>query len=326
MNSGRSGLRWLGWIVLIACVLVLPSLLKVSTYVFHTINMVAYYTIAVVGLNILMGYTGQISIGHAAFYGIGAYTSAILSMKLGYPFWALMLLAGLMASVVGMLVGAACLRLKEIYLAMATIGLAGVVEGIIINWDALTGGSMGLLGIPYFKIGSMKLNTPDKQFFLVIPVTIILLVAAKSLVASRVGRGLMAIREDPVAASCCGINATAYKLMAFTISAFYGGVAGSLFAHSTGILFPNHFGFDVSVLLLMMLVLGGRGTIVGSIVGAALMTIGFEMLRSLKEYQMILYGLMLIASILFLPHGIVGSLVEKRRTILDLLSLGAKAP
>ncbi len=319
MKGCQRRVQWVVWILAVLGILGLPPLLGVSTYVFHTINMVAFYTIAVVGLNILMGFTGQISIGHAAFYAIGAYTSGILAMKFGYPFWALIILAGLMAAAVGLLVGAACLRLKEIYLAMATIGLAGVVEGVIINWDAMTGGSMGLLGIPYFKIGATKLSTPEKQFFLVIPVAIVLLFIARNIVTSRVGRGLMAIREDPVAASCYGINTTAYKLLAFTISAFYGGVAGSLFAHSSGILFPNHFGFDVSVLLLMMLVLGGRGTVTGSIVGAALMTIGFEMLRSLKEYQMILYGVLLVASILFLPQGIVGSLLEKKRSILALL-------
>jgi branched-chain amino acid transport system permease protein len=302
-----------------ALVLVLPLLLNLSSYVFHTINMIAYFTIAVAGLNILMGYTGQISIGHAVFYAIGAYTSAILARKLALPFWMLIPLAGFAAALMGFFMGACCLRLKEIYLAMATIGLAGAGEGIIINWDTLTGGSMGLLGIPYFSIGSFVLDTPQRQYFLVIPIMLLMLFVARQIVTSRVGRAFMAIREDPVAATCYGIDTTGYKLIAFTLSAFYCGVAGSLFAHSTGIVFPDNFGMEVSIVLLMMLVIGGRGTITGSIVGAALLTAGFELLRGIKDYQMIVYGMVLVAFILFIPQGIVGALVAQARKHLPAL-------
>ena len=288
--------------------LFLPSLMNLSAYVFHTLNMVAIYVIAVTGLNILMGYTGQISIGHAAFFGIGAYTSAIVAMKLGFPFVLLLTIGGCSAALVGFFVGIACLRLKEVYLAMATIALAGVVQVMIVNWSSLTGGSIGLLGIPYFNVGFTKLDNPEKQFFLIVPLTFLLLVTAALVVNSRIGRAFKAIREDSLAASCYGIDATWYKLLSFTISAFYGGVGGSLFAHSGGILFPDHFGIDISVLFLMMLVLGGRGSIAGGVIGAALMTIGFELLRGLKEYQMILYGLILVVFILFMPQGIVGAL------------------
>ncbi len=297
------------WVFLLA----LPPLFHSSSYIFHTLNMIAYFTIAVAGLNILMGYTGQISIGHAVFYAVGAYVSAILARKFALPFWLLIPLGGVAAALMGFCMGAACLRLKEIYLAMATIGLAGAGEGVIINWDTMTGGSMGLLGIPYFSVGSFVLDTPQKQYFLVMPLMLLMLFLARQLVTSRVGRAFMAIREDPVAAACYGIDTTAFKLLAFTVSAFYGGVAGSLFAHSTGILFPDHFGMEVSILLLMMLVIGGRGSIMGSIVGAALLTAGFELLRSVKDYQMIVYGMVLVAFILFMPQGIVGTLLAHRK-------------
>lgn len=311
--------RYLKIVLPWALVLALAPLLNLSNYVFHTINMIAYFTIAVAGLNILMGYTGQISIGHAVFYAIGAYTSAILARKFAFPFWMLIPLAGLAAALMGFFMGAACLRLKEIYLAMATIGLAGAGEGIIINWDTLTGGSMGLLGIPYFSVGSFVLNTPQRQYCLVIPLMLLMLFVARQIVTSRVGRAFMAIREDPVAAACYGIDTTGYKLLAFTISAFYGGVAGSLFAHSTGIIFPDHFGMDVSILLLMMLVIGGRGSIMGSVVGAALLTAGFELLRGIKDYQMIVYGMVLVAFILFMPQGIVGTLLAQAKKHLPAL-------
>lgn len=313
-------------ICLLVLLFALPLLLDVSGYIFHTINMIAYFTIAVAGLNILMGYTGQISIGHAVFYAVGAYTSAILARKFAFPFWLLIPLAGLAAALMGFVMGAACLRLKEIYLAMATIGLAGAGEGIIINWDTLTGGSMGMLGIPYFSIGPFLLDRPQKQYFLVIPLTIFMLFLARQIVTSRVGRAFMAIREDHVAAACYGIDTTGYKLLAFTISAFYGGVAGSLFAHSNGMLFPDNFGMEVSIVLLMMLVIGGRGAIMGSVVGAALLTAGFELLRGIKDYQMIVYGMVLVAFILFMPQGIVGALLAQRKHLAALCGVNKCTP
>jgi branched-chain amino acid transport system permease protein len=313
----RRGLR--GKLIVSAGVIVLfflPVLFKSSDYVFHTLNMIAYYTIAVTGLNILLGYTGQISIGHAALFAIGAYTSALLALKFGFSAFLLIPLSGLAAAVVGFFMGAACLRLKEIYLAMGTIGLGGAVEGVIINWDTLTGGSMGLLGIPYLRVGSFVFNTQYRQYFLVYPIMIFLLLIARGIISSRFGRAMMAIREDAIAAASYGIDTTGYKLLAFTLSAFYGGIAGSLFAHSTGILFPDHFSMEVSILLLMMVVIGGRGTISGSIMGATLMTAGFEFLRGLKEFQMVIYGILLVFFILFMPQGIMGSLLMRKDRIL----------
>ena len=278
-----------------------------SSYWLNLVNLAISFSIACLGLNIVLGYTGQLSLAQAAFWGVGAYTSAILTTQLGVPVWVGMIAAFFVAGLFGVLLGIPTLKLTGHYLAMTTIGFGIIVQLILINAIWLTNGADGIPKIPSPWIGSFELKDPN-TFFYVAAVSLILLTwAAIRLKGSRVGRAFMAIRENEMAAETTGVNSTYYKIMAFALSAGYAGFGGWLFAHSCShYISPDTFSFVQSVMLLVMAVLGGNGSAIGSIVGATLLTLVPEVLRFLKDSYMMFYGGGIVAIMIFMPGGIAG--------------------
>ena len=291
---------------LIVAILLLPRMVT-SSYWLNLINLSISFSIACIGLNIVLGYAGQLSLAQAAFWGVGAYTSALLTTQLGIPVWAGMFAAFFMAALFGVLLGIPTLKLSGHYLAMATIGFGIILQLILVNEIWLTNGSDGITKIPSPWIGSLELKDPG-SFFYVAAVSLVLFTwGAIHLKDSRVGRALMAIRENEMAAETTGVDTTYYKIMAFALSAGYAGFGGWLFAHSCShYISPDTFSFDQSVMLLTMAVLGGNGSAIGAIVGATLLTLLPEILRFLKDSYMMFYAAGIVLIMIFMPGGIAG--------------------
>ena len=293
-------------VVLALAVLIFPWMVG-SGYWLNLVNLAISFSVACLGLNIVLGYTGQLSLAQAAFWGVGAYTTTLLTVKCGMSVWVGMVAAFVVAALFGVLLGIPTLKLSGHYLAMATIGFGIILQLVLINATWLTDGSDGIPKIPSPKIGPYEFKDPN-TFFYVAAVSLILLTwASIRLKNSRVGRAFMAVRENEMAAETAGVDATYYKIMAFALSAGYGGFGGWLFAHSgSHYISPDTFSFDQSVMLLAMMVLGGNGSAVGSIVGATLLTLVPETLRFLKDYYMMVYAASIVAVMIFMPGGIAG--------------------
>ncbi|MDR1534800.1 MAG: branched-chain amino acid ABC transporter permease [Planctomycetota bacterium] len=282
---------------------VLPFLLD-NNYVFHLLAMSGIYMVLAMSLNLLIGFTGLFSLGHAAFYGLGAYASALLTQDCGLPFPAAFALSGLLAAAFGAAVGFPALRLRAIFLAIATMGLNEIVRLFLTNLDGLTGGPAGLPGIPEPDLWLVRLGQP-RDFY----VAAMLLAAGTYLVlanilSGRPGRALIAIRDDETAARSIGVDVTAYKVAAFGVSAFFAGLAGSFFAHYLTYISPDSFGLSESFAIIAMVSLGGLGNLRGSLWGAFLLCSIPEIFRSLQDFRELIYGLTLVLIIRVLPDGI----------------------
>ncbi len=250
--------------------------------------------IMALGLNLITGVTGQLSLGHAAFMSIGAYASAIATVNYELPFLLGVLIGGLVACVFGIIIGFPTLRLSGDYLAIATLGFAEIVRVQFTNMK-ITNGAIGFLGIE----GSTT-------FPIVMTIAVVTICAMVWLENSRNGRAMLAIREDEIASSAVGINTTLYKIQALAIGAFCAGVGGALFAHTTTFIQPTDFGFLKSIDILCIVVLGGLGSIPGTIIGAIVLTASPEILRPLANYRMMVYGLLLVVIMIFRPNGLLG--------------------
>jgi branched-chain amino acid transport system permease protein len=278
-----------------------------SSYWLNLVNLAISFSVACLGLNIVLGYTGQLSLAQAAFWGVGAYTSAILTTRMGMPVWGGMIAAFVVAGLFGVLLGIPTLKLTGHYLAMTTIGFGIILQLILINAIWLTKGSDGIPKIPSPWLGSYELKDPG-AFFYVAAVSLILFTwASIRLKDSRVGRAFLAIQGNEMAAETTGVDSTYYKIMAFALSAGYAGFGGWLFAHSgSHYISPDTFSFDQSVVLLAMAVLGGNGSAVGAVVGAVLLTMLPEVLRFLKDSYMMVYAAGIVLIMIFMPGGIAG--------------------
>jgi ABC-type branched-subunit amino acid transport system ATPase component/ABC-type branched-subunit amino acid transport system permease subunit len=293
-------------LLLLASVFILPLVIT-SNYWLNILNLGISFSVACLGLNIVLGYAGQLSLAQAAFWGVGAYASAILTTKLGLSVWIGMLSSFVVAGIFGVLLGIPTLKLSGHYLAMATIGFGIIVQLILINTIWLTNGSDGITAIPSPWIGPIELREANTFFYFAALSLILLIWVTLRIKGSRVGRALMAIRENEMAAETMGIDTTFFKIMAFTLSAGYAGFAGSLFAHcGSHYISPDTFSFDQSVMLLAMAVLGGNGSAVGSVVGATLLTLVPEVLRFLKDSYMMVYAAGIVVIMVFMPGGIAG--------------------
>lgn len=279
-------------------------------YVLRILIMSGIFVMLTLSLNLVTGFTGQFCLGWAAFYGIGAYTSALLTMKAGLSFWLAMPLGGFMAALFGLLLGLPTMRLKEIYLAITTLGFGEIIRLIMLNWTDLTRGSMGLPGIPAPMLFAYEFSSNTAYYYLILAMVLVTIAAIRRLINSRTGRALIAIREDELAAKSMGIDVTAYKMLAFAVGAFFAGLAGSFYAHYTSFIDPHTFSFTESIAILAMAVLGGLGSINGSILGAVVLTIIPELLRSIAEYRLIVFGLIMMAVMLLRPQGIFGKARE----------------
>jgi len=293
--------------LLILIVGLLPIVFNDKTFLILLMCTSAIYIIAVSGLDILFGYSGQISLGHAAFYAIGAYTSSILSTRLGITPWITVILGGILATIIAVLIAIPTVKLVHHFLALVTIGFGQIVSIFIGNAERLTNGHSGIMFIPNFKIGSFSINKMISYFYVVFFIMLLFLLIKQKIIKSRIGRAFMAIRENPIAANSSGINVQYYKVMAFAISAFYTGIAGAMYAHFINFISPETFGFSQSVLFFTMLLVGGKGNLFGPIVGAVILTVASQYLQGLSNYQGLVYGGILLLTVLFLPQGIVGS-------------------
>jgi len=276
---------------------------------------IGIYTISALGLNLVVGYTGLLSLCQAAFLGIGAYSTAVLMTALNMGFWEAMIISGFIAALCGILIGIPTLRLKGDYLAIATLGFGEIVKNVIVNWDSVTKGPMGINGIPGPDFFGFMFSSMDKISWVILiwGIVIITYYFVRRIVRSRIGRALEAIREDEIAASAMGINIAKYKIGAFTTGAFLAGIAGSLFASYNQSVAPLTFDFMMSIMILCMVVLGGLGNNFATIIGAILIVIASELPRLLgishiipPQLNQVIFGFILVLMMIYRPQGIVG--------------------
>jgi len=267
-------------------------------------TLVAVNAVVAIGLNLLSGYTNQLSFGHAGFLAIGAYVAALLTLRVpALPVPLTLLAAGLATALVGLALGIPCLRLEGLYLAMATLAFGFVVTEAITNLDWLTRGNDGLR-VPLARLGPWTLATDAARYYLAVAVAAAMILAALNVAATRTGRAFLAIRTSEIAAQASGINAAAYKTIAFVLSAFYTGVAGGLFAFVVGFLSPDAFDVFLSVDFLVMIILGGLGSVLGSVAGAAIVTVLNDSLAGFQAFRPLIFGAIMIIFMLFMPGGL----------------------
>lgn len=295
----------LPWFLTFILLLPLPFLLG-NNYKIYLVNYIGIMIILATGLNIVKGFCGQVTVGHVALYAVGAYTSAVLSTKLGLAFWGCLPLAVIATVMAGAIVGIPSLRLEGAYLALATLAFAQAVE-VYIRVTTFLGSASGIGGIAPPELFGFQLNTYFRYYYLVLPMMLVALYASFAILRSATGRAFMAVREDPLSAAATGVNVKRYKLIAFMMSAVYAGVAGSLFAHMLpGYVHPNNFTIIEMVTVLLMVVLGGIGNVWGGIIGAIVVTIVADLTRDYYFYQLLLFGLVIVGTVLFMPKGIGG--------------------
>jgi branched-chain amino acid transport system permease protein len=288
-------------------VFVAPLFLK-GNYLLNVFVFVGINTMLAVALNLLLGYGGQISLGHAAFFGMGAYISGIITTRFPADPFLIIILAAIIAGALAFVIGFPILKLKGHYLAMATLGF-GIIMYIIFNETVdFTGGPSGLSGIPNLHIGSLIFDNDRNNYYLVWVCTLSFMLLSINLSQSRIGRALRAINDSEVAARVMGVNARILKVQIFTVSAVISAVAGSLYAHIMTFIAPASFGFNFSVELLTMVVIGGLGSIYGSFLGAAILTMLPEFLRVFQDFDIVVYGLMLILMTMFMPGGLISGM------------------
>ncbi len=282
----------------------------IDPYILQIMINICIASILALGLNLITGLTGQLSLGHAAFMSIGAFTGGILTIKFGFPFCFDILAAGLFAALSGIIIGFPTLRLSGDYLAIATLGFAEIIKVVFLNLD-ITNRALGL------SVPPPNSNIPLEVYVLIVAILTIVMMAL--IHNSRFGRALKAIREDEIAAESMGINATGYKIAAFSVGAFFAGIGGCLYAHFIAYINPSDFGFSKSIDILNMVVLGGLGSIPGTIIGSALLTTAPEFLGFMSRYRMLVYGAMLVFLMIFRPNGLLGG-VSFRTLILKLIT------
>lgn len=324
MDRRRDRGRHLGIVAFAAAVAILP--LAVPNDYYLTVLIVAgFHAMVTLGLNLLMGYAGQISLGHAAFYGLAAYTTGILTAKAGWP-----VPAGIAAGVAVVLVVAAAiavptLRLKGHYLAMGTLGFGVIIYIVLNEATGLTGGPSGLSGIPKLSVAGVAVASDRGFYYVVWGTTLLLFLLARNLVQSRMGRALRAIHTSETGAAVLGVDTERYKIGVFVLSAVYTAVAGALYAHYVTFVSPGSFGFHASIQFVTMVVLGGMGSLWGAVAGATFLTALPEVLRAIEDYDILVYGALLILCMIFLPGGLAEGAERLARLARTLVSGGRSA-
>lgn len=314
--------RLKGFYLLTLLVVLLPIIFPDNYYVTVVAVSAGLHAILAVSLNLLMGYAGQISLGHAAFFGIGAYTSAIFTTKFGWNPWPAMVAGMVITGVIAFVMARPILRLKGYYLAMATLGFGIIVNIILVQNVGLTGGPDGLSEIPALSIFGWEINT-DMRWYMVIGSCMLLVVwLALNLINSRSGRALRALHGSEVAAEMMGIDTTSTKTSVFVLAALIASFAGSLFSHQQSFVSPDSFSFFFSIELVTMVVLGGMASTYGAVFGAIVLTFLPELLVVFEEFEVMIFGAILMLMMIFLPQGLfVGTqnliqrMANKRRTL-----------
>ena len=307
---------WYG--LLMIALLAAPHL--VGEYVMSQLHFICIYSIVGLGMMLLVGFTGQISLGHAAFLAVGAYTEALLQAK-GVPFFISLPMAALLSAAFGWVLGLPALRLKGIYLAIATLAFNVIVEEVLARWEGLTGGNSGLHLKPVELFG-LKLDGDTSFYYLCLGLTVLATLALLNLLRSPTGRAFVAIRDSEISASCMGVNLATYKTMSFAISAALTGIGGALYAHKVTFISPEQFTLLQSIELITIVILGGVGFIHGAVLGAAFVIVLPQLISLAKDYlpgnvagsglQAVVFGLVLILFIIFEPYGLYGRWLKVR--------------
>lgn len=296
--------------------LTFPFLLAGNSYWLQVMNLALLYAVMALGLNFMTGRAGLVCLGYAAFVAIGAYVVGILTLKAGLSFWPALLLAGLIASLFGILLGLPALRVKGHYLALVTIAFGLIIQELLLNMEELTGGTNGLINIPSPSILGHDLGSPLQLGFIQFPfqanfyyLNLVILAlsvwAIYKLSHSFFGLSLNAMREDQLAAQCYGLNLTLFKLLAFAAGAFFGGIVGGVYAGMINFIAPENFGFQQSTLVLSMIIFGGLDSIPGAILGAIFLTVFPEKFRAFEDFRLLFYGLVIVACLRFMPEGVL---------------------
>ncbi|MFG1299969.1 branched-chain amino acid ABC transporter permease [Xanthobacter sp. V3C-3] len=314
---------WMGVLVLVLALA--PFVL--NAYWLYLACLVAINVASATGLNILTGYTGLVSLGQAAFMAVGAYAVAFLEARLGTPFLLNILAAGLVAALAGVAVGLPSLRVKGLYLAIATIAASFILHFVFTHWAAVTGGVRGV-NVPPARLAGIDLVTPFALYFVIVPVTALMVLGAANLFRTRIGRAFIAIRDRDISAEVLGIPLLKYKLMSFALSSFYAGMAGGMWAYFFRVVTPESFPFATSIFFLAAVIVGGLGTIMGPILGAAFMTLVPELLKYVVEWlgpvfpnagaalspvRTIVFGALIILFLVFEPQGLAELVRRVRR-------------
>lgn len=316
--QGVQQTRWLGVVILVLLILLFPMVIRQSFYLTQA-TFAGIYAIVAIGLGLLMGYAGQISLGQAAFYGVGAYTTAVLTTTLGWSPWISLLFALLVPGLLAFIMGYTMARLSGYYLAMATLALGIIVHTVLVEARGLTNGASGFYGVPQLNILGYSIAQGIPYYFLVWFFVILILIISLNIVHSRVGRALRSIHDSEIASSAMGVNTGKYKMKIFILSAMFAGMAGWLFAHMSYSISPSSFTFDASIIFLVMVVLGGSGSVWGAMIGALLIQslgiivhiLGEQFPIITSDFEHVLYGLILMLVVIFMPRGLFPTIVDR---------------
>jgi branched-chain amino acid transport system permease protein len=292
-------------ILIVAAFAVVPPFLP-NAYHVQVLVFIGIYIVLALSLNLLNGYVGLLSIGHAAFYAIGAYASAKLTIEAGAPWPAAFLASGAIAGLAGWLIARPTLRLSGIYMTLVTLGFNMILFLVLQNWMSFTNGPLGIMDIPPPSLFGRTLGSRLEYYYLALALVLLTLFSMQRLMSCRFGRALIAIRENELAAEAAGVDTTRYKVQAFVVAAFYAGLAGSFYAHFVKYISPDSFTINESFILLAMLAFGGQGNLAGPVVGAAALILIPEVFRPLQEVRMFVYGGILVVMMLVRRQGLLG--------------------
>lgn len=309
MTANPTADRWL-LAALAALLLALPFF--VTGYVLYVVNLLMVFTVLALGMHLVIGETGQFALSHAAFFGIGIYTAGLLNNHFQPPFVLSILAGALLAAAVGWVIGLLALRMRDIYLALATFAFGEAMQWLFLNWDRVTNGSNGLQMKPA-TLGPLKLVSDIQAYPFVVGIAALMLWLTVALARSRLGSSFRAVRESDVAAMAMGVHTRAVKVTAFVLSAAFAGVAGGMYTLFTSFIHPESLGFQTTILVLTMVVVGGLGSVRGAVAGAIIFGLMSELLRQAPSYQEMIYGGILMLFMMFLPKG-MASLFAARAT------------
>lgn len=307
----------------VAVILLSATSIFLDPYTQYLVNLIMSYVVIAVGLNIVLGFAGQLSFAHSAFMGIGAYATALLMSELQFPLPLALPAAGLISAVVGLCVGLPAVRVRGLYLALVTIACLYFFSWVFVHWTSVTNGTNGM-AVSSLTLLGWRLDTDAQKFYPLLITMLLMMALAATIMRSRLGRALVMVRDAELAAQVCGINVMQTKALAFAISAFYAGVGGGMFAISISFIDPHAFGILQMVTQFGMVLIGGLSSLTGAAIGAVLLTVLPELLREFRGAEELLYGLLMIVFIIFMPDGIAGFL--RRRGWLNATDLGGRAP
>jgi branched-chain amino acid transport system permease protein len=314
LNSTPSAIpRWLWFALVIIAIAALPLLIGGSAYWKSIFISIVLNIMLAISLNLILGYTGQLHLGHSGFFGVGAYATTLLIQKAGFNFWIAMVASSMMAGMIGILLAFFATRLKGHYLAIASMAFAVILHQILLNWDSMTSGPLGIYGIapppPINFFGhTVKFDDQVNLFYLVAFFAVLVYLFLDNILRSPIGETLRAVREDEVSAASLGINTKLWKIFSFGIGASIAGLAGSFYPSFVGTLVPDSFAVVESFTYLAMVIVGGMGTMIGPVIGAIVLTLLPEVLRNIGDARLLVYGITLTLVILFIPGGIIQGL------------------